>query len=320
MKTVLRFFGILILILLILGISGALYINASGIPNYERNVPEYHVEITPERVAKGKRLVSMLCANCHMNRESGVLSGKAMTDVPSEFGTAYAPNITQDPEHGIGEYSDADLLYLLRTGVKKNGDYSPPYMPKLPNMADEDMRSIIAFLKSDDQMVRPAAVADKPCEPSFLNKLLCRTAFTPFDLPNGEIPLPDEANPVELGAYLVHNLDCFPCHSADFKTINFQNPTETPGYMGGGNTPLDLEGNPIVTSNLTPHQTGIGEMSEEEFVQALKYGQIEGEPALRYPMIPYPQLSDYEARAIYAYLLTIPPIDNEIDRGLKQGS
>lgn len=316
MKTVLRFLGVMVLFLLILGISGALYINTSGIPKYERKVPDVAVEITPERVAKGKRLAAMLCANCHMNPETGVFTGKAMTDVPSEFGTAYAPNITQDPTHGIGNYSDADLLYLLRTGVKRDGVYAPPYMPKLPNMADEDVRSIIAFFKSDDPMVAPSQVPDKPCEPSFLNKLLCRTAFTPFELPKSEIPLPNEDDPIEFGEYLVHNLDCFPCHSADFKTINFENPKATPGYMGGGNAPLDLEGNPILTANLTPHETGIGNMSEEEFIRALKYGQKEGEPALRYPMVPYPQLSDKEAKAIFAYLQTISPIDNAIDRGL----
>jgi hypothetical protein len=33
---------------------------------------------------------------------------------------------------------------------------------------------------------------------------------------------------------------------------------------------------------------------------------------LRYPMVPYTQLSDYEASAIYAYLRTVPEIDNKI--------
>ena len=64
-------------------------------------------------------------------------------------------------------------------------------------------------------------------------------------------------------------------------------------------------------------ETGIGKWSEEDFVKAVKYGQVpNGGPALRQPMIPYSNLTDSEAKAIYAYLKTIPKIKNKVDRGL----
>jgi mono/diheme cytochrome c family protein len=312
MKKLLKILGVLVLIIVIVISAGAIYINARGIPSYERQLPEYTATITPEAVERGKKLSSMLCASCHMNRETGRLTGKHMTDAPPEFGYVYAPNITQDPKVGIGNYTDADLLYLLRTGVKKDGTYAPPYMAKLPNLADEDLNAIIAFLKSDDTMVAADPTPDQPCEPSFLTKMLCNVAFKPFPLPSRKIPMPNEANPLELGEYLVHNLDCFTCHSADFKTINFEVPTSTPGYMGGGNLLLDLDGNPIYSSNITPDkETGIGDWSKEEFVKVLKYGQKDG-VSLRYPMIPYTLLTDREAEAIYAYLRTVPAIRNEV--------
>ena len=111
------------------------------------------------------------------------------------------------------------------------------------------------------------------------------------------------------------NMDCFPCHSPDFKTVDYLNPENTPGYFSGGNQPLDLQGNVRRTMNLTPDlETGIGRWPEEKFVKAVKYGQKDGEPALRYPMLPYVHLSDSEVKAIYAYLRTIPSVKNEVER------
>ncbi len=50
-------------------------------------------------------------------------------------------------------------------------------------------------------------------------------------------------------------------------------------------------------------QHGIGTWNEEQFVKALKFGMGPGnQPALRYPMIPYINLTEKEAKAVYAYL------------------
>jgi hypothetical protein len=136
-------------------------------------------------------------------------------------------------------------------------------------------------------------------------------------MPKEAIPLPIENDPVELGKYLAHNLDCFSCHSADFKTNDFLNPELSDGYFGGGNKPLNLQGRVMLTSNLTPDkETGIGNWNKEDFVNALKYGQIKGEKALTYPMLPYSQLTDAEAGAIFEYLQTIPPIKNKVERSI----
>ncbi len=315
MKRIFKILGILIGVVVIAALAGFTIINSKGIPTYETEPRDIQVEVTPEAVERGKKLALVLCANCHKDSETGKLTGIKMLDSPPEFGVAYSQNITQDPAYGIGNWTDGELIYLLRTGVKKDGKYAPPWMPKLPNMADEDIYAIVAFLRSDDPMVAADPKPDKPCEPSFLAKLLSRMAFKPLPYPTETIPMPDTNNLLELGKYLAHNLDCSSCHSADFKTVNLMEPEKSEGYFGGGNTLLDMEGRTIQTQNLTPDkETGIGNWSEEKFVRVLKYGVKDGEPALRYPMMPYVNLTDTEARAIYAYLNTIPPIKNDVAR------
>ncbi|KAA3633435.1 MAG: cytochrome c [Bacteroidetes bacterium] len=320
MKKVLKILGIILGVIILAGLVGFTVINSKGIPTYETNFPDIQVEVTPEAVERGRKLSILLCANCHKDPETGRLSGIHMLDSPPEFGKAYAQNITQDPEHGIGDWTDGELIYLLRTGVKRDGEYSPPWMAKLPNMADEDIHAIVAFLRSDDPMVAADPKPDQPCEPSFLAKMLCYVAFKPLPYPTETIAMPDTNNAVELGRYLAHNLDCASCHSADFKTVNLMEPEKSGGYFGGGNMLLTMEGEPIHTQNLTPdEETGIGSWTEEKFVQVLKYGVKEGEPALRYPMLPYANLTDAEAKAIYAYLQTVPAIKNEVPRTFHDG-
>jgi hypothetical protein len=91
-------------------------------------------------------------------------------------------------------------------------------------------------------------------------------------------------------------------------------PEKTPGYFSGGNAMPNLEGEIVYTRNLTPDpETGIGNWTEEQFVKAVKYGQRDGKPALRYPMPPFTTMTDKEAAAVFAYLRTIPAIRHDVD-------
>lgn len=317
MKKVLKYLGIGLGVIVLLILIAGFTINLRGIPSYEVDIPEYRMETSPDIVARGKKLTLTLCAGCHRDPKTGELTGTQMKDAPAEFGTIYSQNITQDKEYGIGDWTPAEIMYLLRTGIKKDGVYSPPYMAKLPLMADDDINAIIAFLKSDDPIVAAINKADQPSEPGFLTKLLCNIAWKPFPLPEKRIEMPDPTDKIALGKYLAHNLDCYSCHSADFKSNNFLDPPQSAGYFGGGNPTLNYEGEVVPTANLTPHATGIGGWTEEQFILAVKSGIKEGEPKLQYPMQPYALLSDYEVSAIFAYLKTIPPIDNEVARAVQ---
>ncbi|RAJ12235.1 c-type cytochrome [Arenibacter echinorum] len=317
MKKGLKILGVSIgLIVLLIGIA-VIFISANDIPSYKVEKIDFKVNSSPEAIARGEKLAVMLCASCHLNHRTNKLTGQKMMDAPPEFGEIYSQNITQDKTYGIGEWTDGELVYLLRTGIKRDGKYSPPYMAKLPGMADEDINAVISFLRSDHPMVKADPTPDVPPKPSLLTKILCRVAFKPLPMPTEAIPLPNADDSVELGKYLAHNLDCFSCHSADFKTNDFLNPELSDGYFGGGNKPLDLQGRVMLTSNLTPDkETGIGNWTREDFIKALKYGQIKGGKALTYPMLPYSQLTDDEAGAIFEYLQSIPPIKNKVERSI----
>lgn len=315
MKKILKVLLFVVLALVAVVAVGAVVINSRGIPTYPVENPDYVVHPTPAKVERGKKLASMLCKGCHYNDETGKLSGREMKDAP-EFGMLYSQNITHDKEYGIGNWTDGEILFLLRTGILPSGRYAPPYMAKLPYMSDDDIEAVICFLRSDDPLVQAANVPDKPCEPSFLTKALSNFAFKPLPFPQDPIPNPDTNAPVEWGRYLTYNLDCWTCHSPAFEQLNMGEPHKTPGFLSGGNESLkNAEGEQILSLNITPDkETGIGDWTEEEFVKAVKYGLLKEGPALRYPMEPYSQLTDEEAAAIYAYIQTVTPIKHEVTR------
>jgi mono/diheme cytochrome c family protein len=312
MKKLLKYTGITLGILLLLIGLFATYIQIDGIPKYEVKAPDIKVEITPERVAQGQKIASMECIACHAG-EDGKLTGRLLKELPAEFGTVYSRNITSDPEKGIADWTDGEILYLLRTGIKRDGQYIPPYMSKFHTASDEDMYSVIAWLRSDK--VIPSNMEPPESEPSFLVKFLSHVAFKPLPYPEQAIAQPDTNNAVEHGQYLANSIyNCYPCHSADFKTMNDMEPEKTGGFYGGGNIMPGLKGELVTTANLTFDETGIAKYTEAEFIDAVKYCKKRDGTILRFPMFPHNQLTDKEAAAIYAYLKTVPKISHLITR------
>ena len=305
--------GGIVLILLL----GAATINFSGIPSYETHPPDLTVEPDSALIAEGKRLAVLVCSNCHQG-PSGKLEGKFMSDVPAEFGKVWAPNITHSPQSRLAPYTDGELAYLLRTGIKRDGKYAPPWMPKFPHMSDEDLHSIIAYLRSDARELQPSDKIQPAPEPSFLVKLLCRVAFRPLPYPEASVEAPPITDKVAYGRYLLTSkVECYSCHSADFKTVNIMEPEKSEGYLGGGNTLISPEDGKteIYSANITmDKETGIGNWTEEDFIKAVRFGQRPDGKPLRQPMSPFSALSDQEVSSIWTYLQTVPPIKNEVQR------
>ena len=214
----------------------------------------------------------------------------------------------------LGTYSDGEIAFLLRTGIKNNGQYSPPWMPKFPNLSDDDLEDIIAFLRSDHPSLKASDVVQPPAKPSFLAKFLSNVAFKPFPLPEKRIEKPDASDQLALGEYLANGvLHCYACHSADFKTNDDFTPTNSEGLYGGGNKLVDLEGNTVLSSNITMHpEFGIGKYSEADFITAIKEGKRPDGSILPYPMPKYSLLTDEEVSAIFAYLKTVPIVENDV--------
>jgi mono/diheme cytochrome c family protein len=314
MKKVLKIVGILLGVIVLVLACGAAYIHFDGIPSYKTNPPDLKVTPDSAMVAEGKRLSSMVCANCHMSK-NGLMEGAEMSDMPAAFGRAWSANITRDEKYGTGRYTDGELAYLLRTGVKRDGNYAPPWMQKFPHLSDYDLHSIIAYLRSDAPELAPVAKAQPMSQPTFLVKFLSHVAFKPLPYPDKPIMAPPATDKVAFGKYIATaKIDCFACHSPSFETMNIMEPEKTPGFFSGGNPLMDLEGNIVHSRNLTMDKaTGIGNWTEEQFVKAVKYGQRDNKPALRFPMTPFTTMTDEEASAIWAYLQTIPVISHDID-------
>src|SRR5438445_5497351 len=108
-------------------------------------------------------------------------------------------------------------------------------MVKLPRASDEEIASIIAFLRSDDPLVQASDVDDIPSRPTFFAKFLCRVAFKPFPYPEQPIVAPPITDRVAHGKHLALNLvNCYACHSADFASNDELRPDRSKGFFAGG--------------------------------------------------------------------------------------
>jgi len=287
-----------------------------GMPTYEVPRPKVTVEATPERVARGKRLVSMLCRRCHLDGGSGKLQGRVLEEIPKSLGIVSAPNITRDPTVGIGEWSAAEVAVLLRTGLnsKTGALVPPPVMPRWPGLADEDLLSILAFLESDDPWVAPSSEEPEPTRYSLRAKFRAITRWDPLSYPRTAIKMPDPSRLEVYGAYLVDQvLQCTECHGQTWGTIDHANPKETAGYLAGGAATNDVNDVVLRAANLTPHETGLGSWTSEELGRALVDGFGPDGKIVRWPMQRYPALDSGDIEAIYTYLQNLAPVDKEIE-------
>ncbi len=318
MKRILKITAWILSILILIVGALVVWVAFAPAPTYDPpTIPELKVEVTPERVAQGAKLASMLCVQCHAGSD-GKLSGQQMLDVPLSFGKIHSFNITQHPEKGIGAWTDGEIYAFLRSGLRKDGTFAA-MMPKFPNMAEEDIYSIIAWLRSDDPRLAPSEKNNAKNELTFLSKALLKFAFKPLPMPEKAIPLPDTTDQVAWGRYLADGIyGCYACHSADFSTVNDLEPEKSAGFYAGGNPMLDFDGNLIPSANITPDkETGIGNWTEAQFLTAMKTGQTPNGP-VRYPMLPYAILDTAEIKAVYAYLKTVPPLKNAVARAPRE--
>lgn len=156
-------------------------------------------------------------------------------------------------------------------------------------------------------------------KPSFLTNFLETIgAAKPFPyLTATAISGLDTTDKVKWGRYIaLYQLECYSSHSRDFAKNDYFEPEKSPGFFAGGNKMYTIEGKEIYTLNMTmDEETGFGKWTEDEFKNAIRFGQVpNNQQALWYPMIPYSNLTDAEASAIFAYLKSVPVIQNKVER------
>jgi len=298
MKKVLKWMGMIVggfLALLVLG-TLALYGLGRARLNKKYEVPVRMVTIPgdAESIAEGKRIFQYRgCEACHGEQ----LQGLVYMDNPT-IGQVITPNLTTG-EGGIGsQRTDEDLIRAIRHGVRPDG--TPLlFMPSTEfyYLSDADLGKTLAYIRSMPPVDNEPASSALSFTGFVAMNLTSDVTFLPAEIiPHGELP-PPVAEPgitPEYGEYL--SLSCMVCHG------------------------LTLSGGPIpafppewpATPNLTPGKgSRLPNWGEAGFIELIRTGDKHGRSIGReyMPWTSYRHMSDDELKAVYAYLMSLPPKD-----------
>ena len=243
------------------------------------------------------------CATCHGGADAAtearpLLSGGRR--LVTGYGTFVAPNISPDPEQGIGRYDLAALVSVLHRGVTPEGRQLYPVMPytSYARMTLQDIADLKAYL---DQL--PAS--DAPDQPHEL--------ALPWSLRQGlglwnAVNLHDDfvgaapSEQVERGRYLVEALGhCAECHTPRDRFGGL----ERHRWMGG--SPAGITS--VEAPNITPAAL---DWTTEEIVWYLESGHGPRNGTASHEMADIVaglgQLPRDDLEAIAAYLEGLAPV------------
>src|SRR5690554_3846012 len=100
------------------------------------------------------------CASCHATpgQEDKTRLGGGLA-LKTAFGTFKAPNISSDPQYGIGGWSEAEFVNAMLRGVGRDGEHLYPSFPytSYQRMALDDVRDLFAFIKTLPADATPSA-------------------------------------------------------------------------------------------------------------------------------------------------------------------
>lgn len=279
------------------------------------------IEITESKVERGKYLAFhvMMCADCHSVRDFSKFSG------PPSLGTEFvggdvfdqsmgfpgrfiSSNITP---YGIGDWTDGEIFRLITTGVKRDGEPIFPVMPyhNFGQLDREDIEAVIAYLRTLEPVEsnHPVSKADFPF--NFILRTIPKDAVL--------TTRPEKSDRINYGRYMFTAAACAECHT-QFDKGKFVGP------IGGGGREFQFpDGSTLRTPNLTPHETGIKNLSREEFIRLFKKYEDStyvipdvkpGEFQTLMPWVMYAGMEKNDLSAIYEYLRTLEPYDNMVER------
>jgi mono/diheme cytochrome c family protein len=271
-------------------------------------------EPTPARLQRGDYLVHsvMHCMGCHSQFDVKadppvLLSKEGAGQVLFEEGglRIIAPNITSDPETGIGKWSDDAIARAIREGIAADGTTLFPAMPyeHFRQLSDEDLASLVVFLRS----LPPSHSDLPPNKIPFLLSRLVQTVPQPVTEP---VPQPDVSTPAKHGEYLVKMATCTDCHTPRDPKFN-----PLPGMEMAGGNPME-EG--VNSANITPDASGIGYYDEALFVQSMRTGSVRArrlKPIMLWWI--FRNMTDDDLKAVFAYLRTLKPVHHVVDNAEK---
>jgi len=280
------------------------------------------VERTPARIERGAYLANGIggCLHCHSSPEENSFgfpprpgtagAGGLCWDPSLGFpGTLCATNLTADVETGLGGWTDGEILRAIREGVGRHDNGLFPIMPyrAYASFSDEDAMAIVAYLRT----LPPVRNAVPARQINFPVSLFIRRAPRPLEGPVAE---PNRADPIAYGRYL--GKSCEHCHSP----VNGRGQLIA-GREFSGVAELKMPGGSrVVSSNLTPHPTGLASWTPDQFIARFHGYRAAAEHPVAVqkgqntlmPWLPLSTLTKDDLGALYAYLRTLPPLDNRV--------
>lgn len=262
-------------------------------------------------IERGRYLANgpVACANCHTPRGPDMAllmtrsyaGGFKIVDPAFEV---YTANITPDKDTGIGAWTDAQIITAIREGKTREGkiNFPPMPVPTYNSMSDADVKAIVAYLRT----VKPI---HNEVPQSKYN--IPQQAMPPAR----GLPAPSPKDKVAYGRYIVTALaHCFECHSGP----DAHGAPDPEHKLGAGGFLITLApGATVMTANITPDpETGIGKWSDADIKKAMTHG-IRPDGRHLAPPMPFPffkNMSGRDLEAVIAYLRTIPPIHNAVER------
>jgi mono/diheme cytochrome c family protein len=272
---------------------------------------------TRARLNRGKYLAEnvVTCFRCHSERAwntpgappvssakgagSYFVVGAGPVD-PQKLSPMYAPNITPDPQTGIGNWPDAAVARAIRESITSDGRAFPAKFHSCCRaLSDEDLASIVVYLRTIPAVRRPM--------PAAINRSLQSAAPRPSTPVN--VPEPSLNDPARRGEYLASIADCGSCHTADA----VQAPLHDKKFSGG-KLVSDNPEHYAVTPNITMDPSGIGYYDAAMFVRVLRTGRVRARKL--YPIMPwgyFRHMTDEDLKAIFAFLKTQPHVQHIVD-------
>ncbi len=260
---------------------------------------------------RGRYLVEGIaaCGTCHAR------PGQESADIPGDLAggirfrlrgySAFAANITPDRKTGIGAWSDADIVRAIRQGRRPDGSRIGAMPFELyRQISDRDAFAIATYLRSlkpvENSVPRTGRGRVRPTSPA----LSTATA----------VPEPVRSDPVLLGRYLAGPIGrCMECHtpSSDDGRPDYKN------MLGAGGVTFTGPWGQAISGNLTPDpDTGIGELSDSQVKAMIVEGVRPNRTSVGRPMAHtyYRKITDHDLSTIVAYLRSLKPIKNFIDK------
>ncbi len=258
----------------------------------------------PARIARGAYLATVGdCAACHtMQGGPRYAGGRALT---TPFGNVPAPNITPDPDSGLGKWSFEDFWQALHEGRGRHGELLYPVFSytSFTRVTRDDALAIFAYLQSLPATPQPATPLGLEFPYNVRSSLIAWRAL--YFKPGVFQPDPARSATWNRGAYLVEGLGhCNECHAAR----NALGGIENDGQLSGGRIPQQGWYAPDLS---TRRGGGLEGWSEQDIVDLLKRGQSAKGAAFG-PMANVVSqstrhLTDADLHAMAVYLQSLPP-------------